>query len=118
MRITPPEIVGGNQGDSQIGSSKLAGIHKKILAGNPAAAGFYLVLLFVPAQTKIQAHSHRDNRMAAVVGPLLPRQEQLHPMNPWSSILGRLYAIVSITGPAMVTWDEPIRTPLRSTMSL
>jgi hypothetical protein len=36
MRMTPTEIVSGDQGDSQIGSSKLAGVHTKILAGNPA----------------------------------------------------------------------------------
>ena len=67
MRMTPSEIVNGDQGDSQIGSSKLAGVHTKILAGNPASAGFYSILLFVPAHTTIQAHSHRDDRMATVV---------------------------------------------------
>jgi quercetin dioxygenase-like cupin family protein len=29
--------------------------------------GFYAILLFVPAHTTIQAHSHRDDRVAAVV---------------------------------------------------
>ena len=67
MRMTPQEIVSGEQGDSQIGSSKVAGVHSKILAGNPASAGFYSILLFVPAHTTIQAHSHRDDRMASVV---------------------------------------------------
>lgn len=67
MCMTPAEIVNGDQGDSQIGSSKLAGVHTKVLAGNPASAGFYSILLFVPAHTTIQAHSHRDDRMATVV---------------------------------------------------
>ena len=67
LRMTPSEIVSGDQGDSQIGSSKLAGVHTKVLAGNPASAGFYSILLFVPAHTTIQAHSHRDDRMATVV---------------------------------------------------
>ena len=67
MRMTPSEILNGDQGNSQIGSSKLPGVHTKILAGNPASAGFYSVLLFVPAHTTIQAHSHRDDRMATVV---------------------------------------------------
>jgi quercetin dioxygenase-like cupin family protein len=67
IRMTQTEITSGDQGDSQIGSSKLAGVHTKILAGNPAAAGFYSVLLFVPPRTTIQAHSHRDDRMATVV---------------------------------------------------
>lgn len=38
-----------------------------MLAGDPAAQGFYSILLFVPAHTTIQAHSHRDDRMATVV---------------------------------------------------
>jgi quercetin dioxygenase-like cupin family protein len=67
LRMTPTEITSGDQGESQIGSSKLAGVHTKILAGNPAASGFYSILLFVPPHTTIQAHSHRDDRMATVV---------------------------------------------------
>lgn len=67
LRMTPEEINLGDKGDNQIGSSKLAGVHTKILAGNPAAAGFYSILLFVPPHTTIQAHSHRDDRMATVV---------------------------------------------------
>lgn len=67
LRLTPEEINSGDKGDSQIGSSKLSGVHTKILAGNPAAAGFYSILLFVPPHTTIQAHSHRDDRMATVV---------------------------------------------------
>ena len=67
IRMTPQEIVSGDQGDSQIGSSRLAGVHTKILTGDPASAGLYSILLFVPAHTTIQAHSHRDNRMATVV---------------------------------------------------
>ena len=67
LRMTPTEITSGDKGDSQIGSAKLAGVHTKILAGDPATAGFYSILLFVPAHTTIQAHSHRDDRMATVV---------------------------------------------------
>src|SRR4030095_15284832 len=67
VRMTPSEVIGGEKGASQIGSSKLAGVHTTILAGDPTAAGFYSVLLFVPAHTTIQAHSHRDDRMATVV---------------------------------------------------
>lgn len=67
MRMVPDEIVSGDRGDSQIGSSKLTGVHTKVLAGSPASAGFYSILLFVPAHTTIQAHSHRDDRMATVV---------------------------------------------------
>ena len=67
IRMTPIEVISGDKGSSQVGSSKLAGVHTKILAGDPTAAGFYSILLFVPAHTTIQAHSHRDDRMATVV---------------------------------------------------
>jgi quercetin dioxygenase-like cupin family protein len=67
IRMTPLEATSRGRGDSQIGSSRLAGVHTSILAGDPSAAGFYSILLFVPAHTTIQAHSHRDHRMATVV---------------------------------------------------
>lgn len=67
LRMTPTEIMNGDKGQSQIGSSQLPGVHTKILAGNPAATGFYSILLFVPAHTTIPAHTHRDDRMATVV---------------------------------------------------
>jgi len=67
MRMTPSEIAGGGFGESQIGSSRVAGVHSRMLVGDPAKAGFYSILLFVPPHTTIQAHSHRDDRMATVV---------------------------------------------------
>lgn len=38
-----------------------------VLYGDPSKAGFYTILLYVPAHTTIQAHSHRDNRIATVL---------------------------------------------------
>ena len=67
MRVTPTEVLSRDKGDSQVGSSKLPGVHATTLAGDPTRAGFYSILLFVPAHTTIQAHSHRDDRMATVV---------------------------------------------------
>ena len=67
MRMTPSEIESGSFGESQIGSSKVAGVRSKVLAGDPSKPGFYSILLFVPPHTTIQAHAHRDDRMATVV---------------------------------------------------
>src|SRR6267154_6540112 len=67
MRMTPTEIKGSPTDNNQIGSSGLAAVHTKVLFGDPAKAGFYSILLFVPAHSTIQAHSHRDNRVATVV---------------------------------------------------
>src|SRR5712671_4995281 len=58
MRMLPAEMRG---------SAGLAGVHTKVLFGDPSKAGFYSILLFVPAHTTIQAHAHRDDRMATVV---------------------------------------------------
>src|SRR3982074_2100243 len=50
MRILPAEMRGGAVDGNQIGSSGLAGVHTKVLFGDPSKAGFYSILLFVPAQ--------------------------------------------------------------------
>src|ERR1700686_3233682 len=67
MRMTPAEIRTSPLDDNQIGSAGVSGVHTKVLFGDPSKAGFYAILLFVPAQTTIQAHSHRDDRVAVVV---------------------------------------------------
>jgi quercetin dioxygenase-like cupin family protein len=67
MRLLPSEMLAIPVDGNQIGSSELAGVHTKVLFGDPAKPGFYSILLFVPANTTIQAHSHRDDRMATVV---------------------------------------------------
>jgi hypothetical protein len=60
MRMTPAEIAASAKtlDNNQIGSSGLEGVHTKVLFGNPEKAGYYAILLFVPAHTTIQAHSH------------------------------------------------------------
>ena len=50
-RMTPSEIRATALGDSQIGSSGLPGVHTKVVFGDPSKAGFYTILLFVPAHT-------------------------------------------------------------------
>ena len=54
-------------GSENIGSSLLAGVSTKVLFGDPSKPGFYTIVLSVPANTKIAAHSHRDDRVATVV---------------------------------------------------
>jgi quercetin dioxygenase-like cupin family protein len=67
MRMTPAEIRSSSVDSNQIGSSGVPGVHTKVIFGDPSKAGFYSILLFVPAHTTIRAHSHRDDRMATVV---------------------------------------------------
>jgi len=67
LRLTPASLVEPPADKNQIGSSGLAGVHTKVLYGDPSKPGLYAILLYVPANTTIQAHSHRDDRMATVV---------------------------------------------------
>jgi len=67
MRMTPQEISASAFNDSPTGSSAVPGVRSKVSFGDPSKVGFYTILLFIPPHTTIQAHSHRDDRMAAVV---------------------------------------------------
>jgi quercetin dioxygenase-like cupin family protein len=67
IRLTPAEIAALPLDNNQIGSSGASGVHTKVLYGDPSKPGFYSILLFVGPHTTIQAHSHRDSRMATVV---------------------------------------------------
>lgn len=67
MRMTPADVRATSFDGSQVGTAGLAGIHTKVLYGDPSKAGLYTILLYAPAHTTIQSHSHRDNRMATVL---------------------------------------------------
>ncbi len=67
MRMTPAEVQATPLDHNQIGSSAVPGVRTKVLFGDPSKEGFYVILLFVPPHTTIQAHSHSGNRMATVV---------------------------------------------------
>src|SRR4051812_6473768 len=67
LRMTPAEVRSSQTGSDQIGSSGLAGVSTKVVFGDPSRSGFYTIVLSVPAHTTIQAHSHRDDRVAVVV---------------------------------------------------
>lgn len=67
MRMTPAEIAALPLDNNQIGSSGVSGVHTKVLYGDPSKSGFYSILLYVGPHTTIQAHSHRDSRIATVV---------------------------------------------------
>jgi len=67
LRLTPDELSADSASNNQIGSSRIAGVHTKVLVGDPSQPGFYTLLLFVPRETTIQAHAHRDDRIATVL---------------------------------------------------
>jgi uncharacterized RmlC-like cupin family protein len=67
QRMTPGDIAQHPSLGAIAGTSGLAGIRTLVLAGDPAQPGMYAIELLVPANTRIAAHQHRDNRTAVVV---------------------------------------------------
>jgi hypothetical protein len=68
-RVTPAEVPwpSGSATGSLVGSSGVAGIQTVTLKGDPTRPGLYALLLRVGPNTKIQAHSHPDDRVATIV---------------------------------------------------
>ena len=67
LRLTPEEVGTMQAHDSGAGTSGVAGIRTTVVMGDPSRTGPYTIRLSIPANTKIQAHTHRDNRTAVVV---------------------------------------------------
>jgi uncharacterized RmlC-like cupin family protein len=67
IRLTPNEIAAKKSGGAGAGTSGVAGIRTTVLLGDPTKPGLYTIRLSIPANTKIQAHTHRDNRSAIVM---------------------------------------------------
>jgi len=67
VRVTPDEIDAIQAHDSGAGTSGVAGIRTTVIVGDPTKPGPYTIRLSVPANTKIQSHTHRDSRTAVVV---------------------------------------------------
>jgi hypothetical protein len=66
-RITPSEFDFASGTGGGVGTSGVAGIRTVVLKGDPQRAGLYTILLYVPANTRIAAHVHQDDRVGAVV---------------------------------------------------
>jgi len=67
LRVTPDEVDAMQAHESGAGTSGVAGIRTTVVAGDPTKPGPYTIRLSIPANTKIQAHTHRDSRTAVVV---------------------------------------------------
>jgi len=66
-RITPAEVQWPNAAGGAAGTSGVAGIQTVVLKGDPSKAGLYTLLLRLGSNQRIQAHSHRDDRVATGV---------------------------------------------------
>jgi uncharacterized RmlC-like cupin family protein len=66
-RVTPSEIKWPAGPTLNTGTSYVAGIQTVVLSGDPTKPGLYTILVRLPGNTKIQAHSHPDDRVATVI---------------------------------------------------
>src|SRR5947209_2860555 len=66
-RLTPSEINSISAMDAGAGTSGVGGIQTRVLKGDPTKPGLYTIQLTVPANTKIEAHTHPDDRVATVI---------------------------------------------------
>ena len=67
VRLTPANIASLPSTGAGAGTSGVEGIRTTVLTGDPSTAGPYTIALRVPANTRIAAHRHRDERSAVVV---------------------------------------------------
>jgi quercetin dioxygenase-like cupin family protein len=67
LRLTPAEVDALSKSGPAAGTSGVAGIETKALKGDPTRAGLYTILLKVPANTRIESHTHPDDRVATVI---------------------------------------------------
>ncbi len=66
-RLTPDDINALKATAPGVGTSGVSGIRTRVLAGDPTRSGLYTIQLEVPANTRIEAHDHPDDRVATVV---------------------------------------------------
>jgi pimeloyl-ACP methyl ester carboxylesterase len=66
-RLSPREIEDLPSTGATAGTSGVPGIRTRVLKGDPTQPGLYTIQLEVPANTRIEAHQHPDDRLATVV---------------------------------------------------
>jgi quercetin dioxygenase-like cupin family protein len=122
-----PAAAGGGTG-----TSGAAGIQTVVLKGDPAKAGLYTLMLRIPANTRIQAHRHPDDRVATVIRgtwhfgygdvfnearltALPPGSVYTEPPNVNHFAMAREEVVVQITGtgPSGTTYVDPAQDPAR-----
>ena len=67
MRLDPKAIESVQPIAAGAGTSGLSGIVTRVLKGDPTRPGLYTIQLILPANTRIEAHEHPDDRVATVV---------------------------------------------------
>jgi quercetin dioxygenase-like cupin family protein len=120
----PAETRGGT------GTSGVSGIQTVVLKGDPTKAGLYTLMLRIGPNIRIQAHSHRDDRVATVIKgtwyfgygdrfdeaalkPLEPGSFYTEPPNATHFAMTKEEVIIQLTGmgPSSTTYVDPANDP-------
>jgi quercetin dioxygenase-like cupin family protein len=67
LRLVPKAIAALPPLGAGTGTSGVSGIRTRVLQGDPNGYGLYTIELEVPAHTRIEAHTHPDDRVVTVV---------------------------------------------------
>ena len=67
LRLDAAEIEAIQPSGAGTGTSGVSGIQTRVLRGNPSQPGAYTIQLSVPANTRIDAHDHPDDRSVTVI---------------------------------------------------
>jgi len=67
QRLTPADVEALAPTGPGAGTSGVSGIQTRVLKGDPKQALLYTIQLTVPANTRIEAHHHPDDRVATVI---------------------------------------------------
>ena len=67
VRLAPEEIKTPQSATTQAGTSGVGGLQMGVLSGNPKQSGLYTLFLKLGPNTKIQPHSHPDDRVGIVI---------------------------------------------------
>lgn len=67
LRLTPADLDAMGKSGPSAGTSGVSGIETRALKGDPTKVGLYTILLKVPANTRIESHTHPDDRVATVI---------------------------------------------------
>src|SRR5258707_7131730 len=67
VRLSPSEINSLSTVNAGAGTSGVSGIQTRSLRGDATKPGIYTIQLTIPANVRIQAHTHPDDRVATVI---------------------------------------------------
>lgn len=133
QRITPSDVKWPAPAAGGVGTSGVSGTQTVVLKGDPTKPGLYTLLLRVGPNTRIEAHSHPDDRVATVVSgtwyfgygkqfseaalqALPPGSFYTEPPNSAHFAMTRGEGVtiqITGTGPSGTTYADPANDPAR-----